>query len=106
MLKPTPDPKATLMNIFQSSTLNHCPWKRSVWVHGVIGLGAISGAAASQPSLPLYMVDNGSHCVSGRFKVGLGWLVNACSSHSIRRGKMDQADKVKEVRYGYKGGRF
>ena len=32
-------------------------------------------------------VGNGLHSVSDWFKVGLGWLVNAYSSHSIHKAK-------------------
>ena len=33
------------------------------------------------------MVGNGLHSISGWFKVGLGWRVNAFSSHSIHKAK-------------------
>ena len=32
-------------------------------------------------------LGNGLHSISGWFKVGLGWLVNAYSSHSIHKAK-------------------
>ena len=50
-------------------------------------LGAISGATSQWPSLPSCRVGNGLRSILGWFKVGLGWLVNAFSSHSIYKGK-------------------
>ena len=50
------------------------------------GLGAISGTTTHWLPLPPYRVGNMLHSMSGRFKMGLGWLVNACSSHFIGGG--------------------
>ena len=52
----------------------------------MMGLGAISGATAYQPPLPPYMIVNGLRSILGQFKVGLEWLVDAYSSHSIHVG--------------------
>ena len=50
-------------------------------------LGAISGATSQWPPLPSCRVGNMLHSISGWFKVGLGWLVNAYSSHFIHNAK-------------------
>ena len=52
-----------------------------------MGLGAISGVTTWRPPLPPYSLDNGVHYILGRFKVGLGWLVNAYSNYSIHKGE-------------------
>ena len=46
-------------------------------------LGAISGATSKRPPLPPSRVGNGFQFVSGWFKVGLGWFVNAYSGHFV-----------------------
>ena len=51
-----------------------------------MGLGAITDATAHQLPLPPHRVGNGLHSISGQLKVGLGWFVNAESSHSILWG--------------------
>jgi hypothetical protein len=53
----------------------------------VMVLGAISGATSQWPPLPPFRVRNGLYFISGWFKVGLGWLVNAHSSRSIHNAK-------------------
>ena len=53
----------------------------------VVYLGVINGATSWRPPLPSCKVGNGLHYISGCFKVGLGWLVNAYSSHSIYNTK-------------------
>ena len=74
--------------------LNRSQWKRSAWVYGVTGLGVIYGATAYQPPLSPYRAINGLHSVSCRFKMGLGWLVNAYSGHSIMgRGRVERGDR-------------
>ena len=50
------------------------------------GLGAIIGVTTNWPPLPSYKVGNGLHSISGWFKVGLGWLVNAYFSHPYSQG--------------------
>ena len=63
-------------------------------------LGVISGATSYRPPLPPRRVSNGLHSISGWFKVGLGWLVNAYCSHSIHykvRGYCHSIHKVTEV---------
>jgi hypothetical protein len=42
-------------------------------------LGVISGATAYRPPLPPCRAGNEFHSNLGQFKMGLGWLVNACS---------------------------
>ena len=64
-----------------------------VWPHGVTDLGATSAP-------PPCRVGNGLHSISGWFKVGLGWLVNAYSSDSIHcrgGGSSHSIHKVAEV---------
>ena len=82
-------PKPTPINASQLPTLYYLerfPWCRSTWAHIVMVLGAISGAISNWPPLPPYRVSNMLHYISSWFKVGLGWLVGAYSSHSIHRG--------------------
>ena len=50
-------------------------------------LGAISGATSEQPRVPPCSLGNGLHSISGWFEVGLGWLANAYSGHSIHKAK-------------------
>ena len=56
-----------------------------------MGLGVISGTTAYRPPQPSYMVGNGLHSVLGRFKVGLGWFVNAYYSHSMNKVKQSSS---------------
>ena len=77
----------------------------------MIGLGVISGTTAYRPPLPSCRVGNMFRSILGRFKVGLGWLVNAYSSHSIHMGEWFKPTKprglvmgIKGVGYGHKGG--
>ena len=63
-------------------------------------LGAISGATSYRPPGPPCRVGNMLHSISGWFKVGLGWLVNAYSSDSIHcrgGGSSHSIHKVAEV---------
>ena len=55
--------------------------------------------------LPPYKIGNGIHFISGQFKVALGWLVKAYSSHSIHLGGgcLVQAHKAKGLILGIKG---
>ena len=69
-------------------------------------LGVISGATSQRPSLPSCRVGNGLHSISGWFKVGLGWLVNAYSSHSINNAKEVGPQSTKGSFSGMQGGRF
>ena len=73
MLKPTSNPKTFPI---EKECLG--PWSNA--------LGANIGATAYQPPLPPYRVGSGLHFISGLFKVGLGWLVNAYSSYHIHMG--------------------
>ena len=50
-------------------------------------LGVISGATSYRSPRPPCRVGNRLHSISGWFKMGLGWLVNAYSSHSIHNTK-------------------
>ena len=59
------------------------------WAHGLMGLGVISDATTYWPQLPPYRVSNRLHFILGQFKVGLGWLVNAYSSHSATKPVWD-----------------
>ena len=89
-----------LLTCQHSITLNCSPWCSSAHVHIVTILGAISGAISHRPPLPPYKVRNHLHSGSGWFKVGLGWLVNAYSSHSIpggEDGSSHSIHKAKEV---------
>ena len=63
----------------------------SAWAHIVTGLGVISGATTYWPPLPSCRVGNGLHYILSRIKVGLRWLVNAYSSHSIPGGSSPQS---------------
>ena len=53
----------------------------------MIVLGAINGATSYRRLIPSCTVGNGLHSLSSWFKVCLGWLVNAYSSHSIHKTK-------------------
>jgi hypothetical protein len=74
-----------------STILNRFPWKKNAWAHGVMGLVAISGVTTHRPQLPPYRVRNIPRCISGWFKVGSRWLVNAYSSHPIHCGRGDNS---------------
>ena len=59
--------------------------------------------------LPLYhpcRLGNGLHSISGWFKVGLGWFVNAYSSHSIHNAKEVGSQNTKGSYPMMQGGRF
>jgi len=89
-----------------SSTLNCSPWKRSAHAHRLSGLGAISDATLYQTLIPSYRVDNRLHSISDRFKMGLGWLVNAYYTYYIHRGgrgEQFQAHKAKGAFMGKEG---
>ena len=49
-------------------------------------LGVISGTISLWPLLSPYRVGNGLHTILDWFKVGLGWVVSACSSFNIHEG--------------------
>ena len=74
--------------------------------HGVTRLGAISSGTTYQPPLPPCRVGNRPHPILGRFKVGLGWLVNTYSSHFIHRGEQFMPTKPKGISYGQKKGKY
>ena len=73
VLKPTPHPKAGTPppNHQHYIALNRSPWKRSVWVYKVPGLGAISGGTSCWPPLHLGSVQSGfevaCQCLFQRF---------------------------------------
>jgi hypothetical protein len=85
VLKSTPHPKRTPINVSQSPTL-YClepfPRCRSAEAHGVMVLGAVSGTTSYMSPLPPCRVDNGFRSISGRLQSGF-----RVSSHSIHRGE-------------------
>jgi hypothetical protein len=94
------------LNHPHSTTLNCSPWERSAWAHRVTVLGAISDANTYQTPIPPDKVGNKHHYISGRFKVGSWWLVNAYYSHPIPapEGGGGSSPQYQGVGYGYQGG--
>ena len=59
-------------------------------------MGAISDATTYWPPLPPHRVGKRFHPILGWFKVGLGWLVNAYSNHSIHGEEWFKPTKPRE----------
>jgi hypothetical protein len=72
-----PKTKPTIIN-----ASHRIMWCRSVEAYGVMVLGAISGATSHRPPLPSCY---GLPSIASWFKVALGWLVGAYSSHMYLR---------------------
>jgi hypothetical protein len=80
-----PKTKPTIINASHLptlSSLNRIMWCMRVEAYGVMVLGAISGATSHRPPLPSCY---GLPSIASWFKVALGWLVGAYSSHMYLR---------------------